>query len=697
MSIAQNLGYKLVANGEILDLFSDEEIELSDNITGLFDLGLLPSDFTRQILLPGSKKNNAFFEHVYDISVESPFLFETNTKVECFLDFDSIFLADGYLQLNRVNVSQNKFIESYEVSIYGTLSSFAREIGRQFLTDLDNLSIYNHTASIQNITSSWDGDLFNGDIVYPLAEYGQLLQYTPENPFVGIDSDKGSLTVQDFKPAIRATKVWDAIFDKFGFTYTGSFFDEPFLDNIYLLCNNKLKYPVFEDIDLETFGTFRISPLSGSGQTNVTLTNLTDNDLNWFKVESNPSEQLDANLNYDVEFPTKLRGDLQLNFRISGSTTLAGNGVPQFDLVITGSAGGSVVPLTIINNELINVFNYNETATRDQTLTLKTEWGSGVLPSGSYNFKLRYSVLGSNNFSVILNPGDTTNSYLEVSKVNQAGDGLIMDIPSNMPFGETGIKLLDFITSIQKKFNLIIYPSKKVPKQFIVETFNNWYKIGNVKNFDNFIDLNQPLEVIPANNLAVNELNFGDKLDKDFLTKEFNDLENREYGKTYFIDTENFFSQGKFEVETSLASSPLLQIAGTGASGSVFQKVATFIADATAIAPEFEFVSAEANINRFTTNIVSAFARAFDVETENIINQETAVVTAGDQIVFFASGIGQSSPFSFTKETDSGTTTLSSGTLAFPGDIKSFVYIVTVADTTSDVLIFRSNVESETF
>jgi hypothetical protein len=230
-----------------------------------------------------------------------------------------------------------------------------------------------------------------------------------------------------------------------------------------------------------------------------------------------------------------------------------------------------------------------------------------------------------------------------------------------------------------------------------VETFNNWYKIGNVKNFDNFIDLNQPLEVIPANNLAVNELNFGDKLDKDFLTKEFNDLENREYGKTYFIDTENFFSQGKFEVETSLASSPLLQIAGTGASGSVFQKVATFIADATAIAPEFEFVSAEANINRFTTNIVSAFARAFDVETENIINQETAVVTAGDQIVFFASGIGQSSPFSFTKETDSGTTTLSSGTLAFPGDIKSFVYIVTVADTTSDVLIFRSNVESETF
>jgi hypothetical protein len=62
----QGFVFKLVAEGEILDLFADEEIRLSDNVTGLFDLGVLPSDFTRQITLPGTKKNNAFFEHVYD-------------------------------------------------------------------------------------------------------------------------------------------------------------------------------------------------------------------------------------------------------------------------------------------------------------------------------------------------------------------------------------------------------------------------------------------------------------------------------------------------------------------------------------------------------------------------------------------------------------------------------------------------------
>ena len=136
LSSTQGLAFKLVANGEILDLFRDEQIFLSDNVTGLFDLGVLPADFTRQITLPGTKKNNAFFEHVYDISVFSPDVFATNQLVECYIDFDGIYLAQGYLQLNQVNVVANKFIDSYEISIYGAISSFAREVSRSFLTDM---------------------------------------------------------------------------------------------------------------------------------------------------------------------------------------------------------------------------------------------------------------------------------------------------------------------------------------------------------------------------------------------------------------------------------------------------------------------------------------------------------------------------------------------------------------------------------
>jgi hypothetical protein len=75
--------------------------------------------------------------------------------------------------------------------------------------------------------------------------------------------------------------------------------------------------------------------------------------------------------------------------------------------------------------------------------------------------------------------------------------------------------------------------------------------------------------VIPANNLAVNQLNFGDTLDTDYVSQQFAKGANREYGKTYYTDTTNFYSQGTFEVKTKFASSPLLRISGTGISGSV--------------------------------------------------------------------------------------------------------------------------------
>ncbi len=170
---------------------------------------------------------------------------------------------------------------------------------------------------------------------------------------------------------------------------------------------------------------------------------------------------------------------------------------------------------------------------------------------------------------VTLDPQSTTKSFIEIKEVNQAADGRIMDIPSNMPFGTTGIKQIDFITGLQKKFNLIIYPDKTRRNSFIVETFNTWYRQGEIKDFNRYINVDEKIEVIPANNLAVNELNFGDTLDGDYISQQFSKGANREFGKTYYIDTTNFYSQGKFDVKTTFASSPLIRIAGTGLSGSV--------------------------------------------------------------------------------------------------------------------------------
>jgi hypothetical protein len=582
MSIISTQGFtfRLMASGsdgyQQLDIFDDEDITISNNITGLFDIGVLPSDFTKDITLPGSKVNNAFFEHVYDISIDNPYLFATNQKVAAYFDFDSVYLSQGYLQLNSVNVKANKFIESYNVTIYGALSSFGRDISRYFLTDLTSLSVYNHTSSYDNIVKSWSTSsaLFNGDIVYPLADYGQGWQYTPSDVYTGIDSNEGALNVQDFKPAIRIKPVIDAIFNEAGFTYTSSFLNQDFINDIYLVCNNSLRYPEYPNVDLETLGVVKLSPLSGSG-TDLIVPQETITNLPWYNVERDPSGVVGSNSSYKItlDHSSSLSGIINLNINMSGSL-----GGATCELIVRDTGSLSTVSLTTLPN-ISNYFfarTYQDFAAgntgQNQTTQVQQEFRTSLIGPGTYYFALNWRDQFNapyNNFLFTLDPGATSKSYIEIKKVNQAADGEVLDIPSNMPFGTTGIKQIDFILGLQKKFNLIIYPSKIKPNEFLIETFNTWYKQGERKDFNKYINLDNTIEVIPANNLAVNELTFGDTLDQDYISQQFSKEANREFGKQYYIDTANYFSQGKFEVKTTFASDPLIRLAGTGLSGSV--------------------------------------------------------------------------------------------------------------------------------
>ena len=573
----QSFTFRLIANGQQLDVFNDEDIKLSNNVTGLFDIGVLPSDFTRQITLPGTKVNNAFFEHVYDISIDNPFLFATNIKVPAYFDFDSIYLSQGYLQLNKVNLLANKFIESYEVTIYGTLSSFGRDINRNYLTDLSSLTKYNHTASYDAISSSWGGNLFNGDIVYPLADYGSGYQFaTGDFQTFGINDFDGALTVQNFKPAIRVKAVLDAIFEEAGYTYSSSFMNQPFIDDLYMVCNHSLKYPEFSSVNLETYGKIKVGAISGSGMTDVILPANTFVTLPWYNTLSDP-QGFYNNGAYRVDKDTNLDGVLNLNLNVSSSVnnmpgTFSANGTFQLQMIETGSS--TAYGLTALQSYLIffDQLQQSRTGSINTTYELQTQFKLYDIPPGNYYFQIKQRP----NFAsptvqptVTLDPDATTKSFIEIRQVNQAADGLVMDIPSNMPFGTNGIKQIDFITGLQKKYNLVIYPNKSKPNEFIIETFNEWYKRGEVKDFNKYINLDEKIEVIPANNLAVNELTFGDTLDQDYISQQFSKEANREYGKTYYVDTTNFFSQGKFEVKTTFASDPLIRIAGTGLSGSV--------------------------------------------------------------------------------------------------------------------------------
>lgn len=565
-----NYFFRIVANGVELDTFTDEEVRVSNNSTGLFDIDKLPSDFTRQVTLPGSKGNNAFFQHAYDINIDTPFLFQESQKVECYIDISGYLLVQGYLQLNSVNVINNK-VDTYDVTLYGSLSNFSRDLQQNFLTDISGLEVYNHTASYDAITGSWGGHLFNGDIVYPLADYGKgfFYQASAQPGQYGIDTRNGGLSTKDFKPAIRVKKVVDKIFEEFGYTYTSSFFNQPMWDNIYMLCDNSKQYAEFESIDLETYGQVKIAPTSGS-TSDIVLNTSTYTQLEFDTIESDPSFVMQSGSVYTLAQKDVLSGDIKLQMQISGSTTGGNLGYPVLDVAMISGSDTESLDLDEINKYLRETYSQLDSI-GDKSYTLEETWintTATTVDAGDWTFNAKYSVVGSGDFNITIAYQGNTESYIEVNELRFVADWRIMEIPRNMPFGESGITCLDFIKGLQKKFNLIITPSRTNVNQFEIETFNDWYKSGNTKDLTQFIKMDKTLKVTPANTLAVNELEFTDTLGKDYLARNFNELNNRTYGASIYRDTTNQFSQGKIDVSPIFSSSPLRYIDGTGGTGT---------------------------------------------------------------------------------------------------------------------------------
>jgi hypothetical protein len=580
MSVTTTQGYKFrlvagsgsFADRTQLDLFADEEVKVSNNITDLFDIGAVPGTFTRTITLPGTKTNNKFFQQYFDISVVEPDLFSTNQKVEAYLDFDGIYLVNGYLQLTKVSIFENKFVDSYEVNIFGIVSNFSTDAKTLFLTDLSNLSIYNHTSSLANISASWQGDLFSGSIRYALTDSGTGIYYALTQDFLGIDDNEGALNVQDFKPAIKLKTVWDACFNQLGYTYTSSFFDSPLFDSAYLILNNNLKYPVYPNIELDNLATFKATNITGSFQ-DITLaaSTYTGFPANSIEYDNNNAVTLGNPITVTIPKESNLAATISLVFSVT-KTGGAGSGLPAFYLQYRNANTGAIINTqTLANiNSYLGILVAARTTTVDETFELPMDFQIPTFRANTpVNIYIQQIPQGVNNFTVKLNPQTSrVGSYLKVRALNQGADFEILDVPFNMPYGTSGISILSFIRGIQKKFNLVLYEDKTIPNQFKIDTFNDWYIKGEYKNFNQYINLDEKIEFIPANTLSVNKLNFTDVQDTDYVSTLWQRTYNRTFGQAILIDTGSYFSQGEFKVDTTLAAGPLGLIPGSLSTGS---------------------------------------------------------------------------------------------------------------------------------
>ena len=174
---------------QVLDLYSNIPITINKSFAELEDISKRNSDYSVGLLLPGSKKNNRFFENYYDVDSATLFFNVTKRVPIKVLINDECYL-NGYMRLNKVNVLDSKI--EYDVTLFTSVADFYGQIGNNLLKDLnfDNPNFhFNHYFTLYNILSNWQNNLLltsnNNNmplIFYPALHNGYV--YSGDTPNV---------------------------------------------------------------------------------------------------------------------------------------------------------------------------------------------------------------------------------------------------------------------------------------------------------------------------------------------------------------------------------------------------------------------------------------------------------------------------------------------------------------------------------
>jgi hypothetical protein len=97
-------------------------------------------------------------------------------------------------------------------------------------------------------------------------------------------------------------------------------------------------------------------------------------------------------------------------------------------------------------------------------------------------------------------------------------------------FPDNDFKQIDFITSINKLFNLVVIPHPIKTNTLIVEPIIDYIGKGEILDWTDKIDFDSTIGLSPTNNVLNGTIDFSFRLDKDYGNQQFNIASNRTFG-----------------------------------------------------------------------------------------------------------------------------------------------------------------------
>ena len=195
---------QLYIQGELVDLFKDESVTVTDTIKNAKDIAKVFTAFTQQFTLPANSVNNKIFKHYYNYDIINGYDARIRVPSEIKLNYTNY--KKGVLKLNSVQMKNNK-AHSYKVVFFGNTVNINDLVGEDQLSDLTFIeskatgsSTSTNTDELIDNTASFTTTVSKGDRVKnnDTSQYATIIEITNNSTLV-LDDDIFTANGQDYE------------------------------------------------------------------------------------------------------------------------------------------------------------------------------------------------------------------------------------------------------------------------------------------------------------------------------------------------------------------------------------------------------------------------------------------------------------------------------------------------------------------
>ena len=505
---------RLTLNGTEIELYENEPVNLSYQFSDIQEINASRSNYSQTFRVPLTKKNQDYFGPVNEFGLITTW--DPKVKVDAELSYNTIPLIRGFAQVKGIYVQKGRYAD-VELVVFGETANLSRDIGDGMLSDLD-WSAYNFTWTYANVIANWQAA--SPALRMGFVDLGQNWAFNSGAYF----EFPLSISAGHTSGFLQIKEVVSTILTEAGYTFDSSFLDRQ--SDLYLLCHKGGKFPTFVT-DAVTENLFHVGLTSNYTATNTAWTTITA----WAETGS----YYDTGNNFNTttgKFTAPYDGAYSFRFRVK-IVTLPTN--HEFHVAVWVN-GVEYAP--ILEGEPIDL-NDDSTYQVDYTINLVQ----------NDTVDVRYHFHTSSDTAVLLGNGNITNPTTSFQLLDIAFTGGTYNPGLNMPV----MKQIDFISGLQKMFNLVFIPDRNNDKHLYIEPFSEYMASGTLKDWTNKIDLSKDITITPTTDIQARRYEWTYSAGKDFVNELVQKNTGRVYGRYRVNDPDNDFASGEKVIKTEFA------------------------------------------------------------------------------------------------------------------------------------------------